>query len=149
MIACGEQLRQRRGVPLVGEEDVEEAGPGHLGSLDVRESAGCFGERLRDLAWWLPALAGEPQRDVRRVVAVRRVRGPLERDGGAGGVRERGRERRDGITCRSFHRRIVRRGRDPSLPTRPRYVMTEALRDGVEAVIPSRASAAATSSRAL
>ncbi len=101
-IACREQLRQRRRVPLVGEEDVEEARARHLDSLDAREGADCLGERLRDLAWRLAALTGEPQRDVRRIVAVRGIGGPLERDRRAGGVRERGGERRDGITLPSL-----------------------------------------------
>ena len=69
-------------------------------ATSARSTSGSAGGRrrdlLRDLARRPPPRAGELQRRVRRVVAVLRVRRPLELELGAGARRERGRERLTG-----------------------------------------------------
>ena len=71
-------LRECRRQEGIRDEQVEEARACNLGALDVRELSRALRELLRELARWTPPCGRKPQRDVRRVVAVRRIGGPLE-----------------------------------------------------------------------
>src|SRR5204862_2309330 len=73
--------RQRFAVPGVGEPEIHKPRSGDLCPLDGGE-VGCLArDLLGKLARRSSALGREPQRGVRRVVAVLRVARPLELDG--------------------------------------------------------------------
>ena len=87
--AGGEDLRERVAVPRRREPEVDEAGSRDLGSLDLRQRARLRDELLRDRQRRLLAHAGQAHRHVRRVVAVRRVAGPLQSHGRSRGLAQR------------------------------------------------------------
>ena len=100
VVATGfEQLRQRVAVPGGRDPDVHEAGAGDLGPLDVRARRDRLRDLLREVPRGLAALRRHPERDVRRVVAVRRVGRALQLDRRSGCFLELGGELRDGIGC--------------------------------------------------
>src|SRR5205823_4994440 len=73
-----EDLAERVAEPCVRDPDVDEAGACDLGARDLRQRDRGIRELLRELARRAAPLGSEPQRGVRRVVAVLRVVGPLE-----------------------------------------------------------------------
>ena len=73
-------LTERLSQPLSRDPDVEKAGPGDLGPLDLLELRGSFRQLRCELLRRTAVLGGGPERDVRGVVAVRRIARPLEHD---------------------------------------------------------------------
>ena len=78
---------------------VDEARARDLGALDEPSLESRVDDLGRDLGGRLPALTGEAQRDVRRVVAVLGVARPLERHGRPGDLGERVLEARQCVTA--------------------------------------------------
>jgi hypothetical protein len=87
-LALAQDLLERPRVPLVGEPEVDEAGAGDLGALDVLELCRRGRDLLAQLARRAAAHGCEPHGGVRGVVAVRRVARPLELHLGAHGLAE-------------------------------------------------------------
>ena len=102
----GEDRRRAGPEPRVVDGDVEEARAGHVDTLDALERSDPVGQLRRDLARRLSPLAREPERDVRRVVAVACVARALELDGSSRDGRERRGERANRV--RVLHLGIVR-----------------------------------------
>ena len=142
--------------PGVVDREVEEPGARDLDPRDPLQVGDVACQLGRDVARRLAPDARELHRDVRRIVAVRCVGRALELDWHACDVREGSGERVDGIGLRHAPHRTA----DPCIAAanRPerraaRYsagtAVTGRVAVAVPTVIPSRARAAATSSRAL
>src|SRR5439155_3456957 len=112
-LAGVEDRAQSTREPGVGEKGVDEAGARDFGSLDVGQRLSRLYELRGELARRLTPRAGELQRGVRRVVAVFRVAGTLERDACADALGEP----RDGISRQRS--RAARRG--PRAAAAPRW----------------------------
>ena len=93
-------LAQRVGEPLCRHPEVEESGPRDLGALDLLELGRAHCQFGRQLAWRSFPLRRGPQRDVRRVVAVRGIARPLELDRRTGDVGEARGEAGNGVPGR-------------------------------------------------
>ena len=94
LVDLGERLRE----PVSRDPDVDEAGACDLGALDLREADHALGELGGDVAWSMVLGRRAAQRDVRRVVAVRRIARPFELDRGTGELRDLFGEPRDRVT---------------------------------------------------
>ena len=101
----GQDLAERRGEPLVAEEEVDEARPGDLGALDRLEPA--LRPRRSRPRSPAAAAAAPPRAAARRSSRSRRARPrrALELELGPRHVGERGRERPDGISRQRSRRR--------------------------------------------
>ena len=75
-----EDLAEDLAEPGRSQPEVDEAGAGDLGALDLHKTGRRNHQLLGQLAWRLPARGRELQRDVGGVVAVRRVARALELD---------------------------------------------------------------------
>ena len=142
-----EHLRERVAVPVARQPEVDEAGAGDLGPLDLRQRRRLLDELLRDRPRRLPARAGELHRHVRRVVAVRVVARPLEHDGRARRLAERRLQRFDrshAVTVRTWTRTIpARSGSSTSRSTRS----TSPARTRTSRTSPSRTTSSRSPSR--
>ena len=76
-VAGGQDLAERFRDPCVGDVEIDEAWACGLGALGKPSGHGLVCDLGRELARRLPPGGREPQRDVRRVVAVLGVRRPL------------------------------------------------------------------------
>ena len=98
-VALGEHARDDRLARRGRQHDVDEAGAGDFRARDDRRRRQRCDDRLRELARIAACRLGERERDVRRVVAVRRLLRPLDRDRRAGVLRQ---QRGDGRRKRAF-----------------------------------------------
>ena len=127
--------------PGVRQPEVHESGTCGLGSLRQPVGDDALRELVRDLARRSLLQTRELEGDVRRVVAVLGVAGPLERDGRACELRERVGEPCDGIRDRRARHAPIVGGADYRLLAEGAAV--------IGTTTPSRWSASCTSSRAL
>ncbi len=95
-----EHVRECLAEPRGRQEQVQEPGTGDLGTLDRRERLGLPRELLRKLARRAAGARRRLEGDVRGVVAVLGLRGPLERTGRAGGLRQLRGKVADGVSGR-------------------------------------------------
>ncbi len=119
--AHGDDLAHRIGDPRVRKPEVDEARPCGLRPLCEPSLDSSRSDLLCDLARWPHLRPRELERDVRRVVAVHRIRGSLELDGSSRDLGELVGEACDGISQPAPRgRRRASRAETSPLPSRRR-----------------------------
>ena len=106
-VAGREDLPERLREPRVGDVEVDEAGRRRLRPLDETTLERRSDDLAGDVERRLPPRAREAERDVRRVVAVRRIARTLERDRDLRDLGERLLEAREGVDLHAGHATIL------------------------------------------